>query len=384
MDATLFADLERSLGQGGPDAAAENLIAALRERRDYPSLFYAMLLKKRVELGISPLPTGPSTEIPESLQEPYEQAIREAARIVGGLFLDEGKIPQAWPYFRMIGEPRLVADALEKYQPTDDEDMQPLIEIAYHHGAHPRKGFDWILTRYGICNAITTVSGQDPSTPADVRDYCLKRLVHALYNELCERLQGEIAGREGTAPETHSVHELMAGRDWLFDDGFYHIDMSHLASVVQMSIYVEDLKVLLLARELCAYGRRLAPQYQFSGEPPFEDQYNDYDAYLAVLTGDEVEKHLDRFRDKAATADPETVGTRPAEILVNLLLRINRPAEALAVARQYIAGKEHDMMMSPPITELCRQAGDFRALAEVARGQNDPVNYLAGLVAARS
>ena len=33
-------------------------------------------------------------------------------------------------------------------------------------------------------------------------------------------------------------------------------------------------------------------------------------------------------------ADPENEGTRPAEVLVNLLLRLERPEEALAVARR--------------------------------------------------
>src|SRR5262249_24299999 len=210
----------------------------LRERKDYSNLFYALLLKKRHELGVSPIPTGPSQDLPDAAHLPYEDAIREAARLVGGLVLQEGNIPHAWAYFRMMGEPEPVARALQEVQPGENDDIRPLVEIAYHHGVLPRKGFDWILNRYGICNAITTVTSQDTSLPADVRDYCLKRLVRALYEELYGRLKAEIESREGKSPAERTIRELMAGHSWLFEDDFYHIDISHLGAVVQMSLYL--------------------------------------------------------------------------------------------------------------------------------------------------
>lgn len=383
MESAIFVDLEQRLSREGPAAAIDRLCAALRENKDYASLFYAQLLKKRYELGLSPVPASNSQDIPEALQQPYEEAIRAAAGLVGGLFLAEGDIPRAWAYYRLIGDSKPVFEALDQFQPGADEDIGPVVEIAYHHGVHPRKGFDLILSRYGICNAITTVTGQDLSMPVEVRAYCLQRLVRALYDELCERLKGEIVNREGAATVRHSVRDLMAGRDWLFEDGFYHIDMSHLATVVQMSIYLQDRADLELARELCSYGRRLSPQFQFPGEPPFEDQYRDYDSYLAILVGEDVEKNLDHFRAKADSADPEQVGTRPAEVLINLLLRLNRPAEAVAVAREHLAGKDNQPLACPNLTDLCQRANDYQTLAEVARAQGDPVNFMAGLLAGR-
>jgi hypothetical protein len=131
------------------------------------------------------------------------------------------------------------------------------------------------------------------------------------------------------------VSELIAGREWLFADEFsYHVDVSHLASIVQMSIHLSDRRDLSLARELCAYGQRLSDRLRYPGDPPFEDQYRDYDAYLAILAGDQVEEGIDHFRKKVETADPETVGVYPAVVFVNLLVRLERPAEALAVARR--------------------------------------------------
>src|SRR5437763_10723679 len=110
MAPALFDELQRTLTAEGPGEAVERLCTRLREQKDYHSLFYALLLKKRHELGVSPVPTGPSTELPEAVHGDYEEAIRHAARLVGGLYLADGNVPQAWPYFRMLGESGPVKD----------------------------------------------------------------------------------------------------------------------------------------------------------------------------------------------------------------------------------------------------------------------------------
>src|SRR6516164_1667161 len=380
METPIFDELQQRLSREGPAAALDRLCCLLRERKDYANLFYALLLKKRHELGVSPIPTAPSQDLPESVHEPYENAIRDAARLVGNLLLDERNIPQAWAYFRMIGEPAPVVHAIEEYEPGEEDDIQPVVEVAYHHQVHPKKGFDWILKRFGICNAITTVTGQDASFAPDVRDYCLKRLVQTLYLELGDRLKGEIERREGSIPQTRSVRELMQGRDWLFEDGFYHIDISHLSTVVQMSIYLPPGEEIALAMGLCEYGQRLSPQFQNPTDPPFDDQYRDYAIYLSALADVDADQAVEHFRAKAENADPEIVGTRPAEVLVNLLLRLGRPTQALATARRYLKDTAGRPIVCPTITELCQRASDFQSLAEVAREQADPVNYLAGLL----
>ena len=46
------------------------------------------------------------------------------------------------------------------------------------------------------------------------------------------------------------VRKLIESRPWLFEDEFYHIDVSHLSSVVQMSIHLGPGKDLDMVREL--------------------------------------------------------------------------------------------------------------------------------------
>jgi hypothetical protein len=381
-------ELQRTLGEKGPAEAITRLCDRLREDKDYRSLFYALLMKRRQELGVSPIPTGPAADLPASVHAPYEDAIREAGRHVGRLYLDEGNIAEAWFYFRMLGEPEPVATALAEHVPTEDEDLQPLVQLAFYEGLAPKKGFDWILKRYGICNAITTLGSQELPHAPEVKRYCVAELVRSLYAELRERLMADIERQEGKLPphdaERPSVRELITGRETLFADGFAHIDVSHLSSVVQMSIQLEAGPELNLARELCAYGELIPKQFQYNSDPPFDDLYRDYGVYLSILAGERVEEGLAHFRAKADSADPETVGTYPAQVLVNLLLRLGRPAEALAVARRHLTTADPRHLSCPGVLELCQRAGDFGTFAEAAREQGDAVHYLAGLIAAKS
>jgi len=381
VDAAAFDELKATLAQRGKPAAIERLCQVLREKKDYSSLFYALLLKKRFELGVSPIPTGSAQELPEEIHEPYEEGIRQACREVGRLFLDQGDIPHAWVYFRMLGENQPVHDALNDYKPIETDDLQQLVDIAFHQGVHPHRGFDLLLERFGICSAITMVGSQEMGMSPDVRDYCIRRLVGALHTELCHRLKAEINHHEGSAPVLSSVGELIAGRDWLFQDEFYHIDISHLASVVQMSVYLSPGEELRFARQLCEYGKRLSPRFQSPGDSPFEDQYADYAKYLAALDGEGVEEAIAHFQAKAEKADPENEGTRPAEVLVNFLVRLGRHEQALQVAREYLSSVEHRPLGCPSLVELCQRTSDFEALAEIAREQGDLVHFVAGLVA---
>jgi len=391
MDATAFDELHSVLQAQGPEAALDRLKAQLRANKDYNGLFYALLMEKRQQLGINPIPTGPAQEIPEKFHADYEETIRQAGRQVGELFLKDGNLPQAWAFYRMLNEPSPVRAALEAFQPQEGVDMQPVVQIAYYEGVHPRKGFDWILERFGLCNAITTLGSQELPHPIEDKQYCLGRLVQTLYGELRERLLAEISRQEEAPPEAALPHgtpgvvrRLVETRPWLFEDDFYHIDVSHLSSVVQMSIHLPPGKDLDLVRELCAYGQHLSGRFHNPGEPPFADFYRAYDHYLGIVGGTEIEEGLEYFRQQVSNGNAEEIGTYPAEVLVNLLLKVNRPNDALKVARKYLAATDNRQLSCPSLAELCQKVNDYQTLADVAREQGDPIHYLAGLLANRN
>jgi len=381
FDPAVFDSLKARLAADGPKAAADQLCESLRKAGDYGKLFYALLLKKRIEMGILPIPTASAVDLSNAQQEQYEQAIREACRTVGLLFLDAGNIGAAFSYFNMIGEREPLVAAIEKYAPGPEDDVQPVVEVAFQQAVHPRRGFDLVLERYGICSAITTATQFAGQLPPEARDYCITRLAQSLHDQLSERLRAEITEREGKAP-TGSLAEMIDRRDWLFGEDAYHTDTSHLSSVVQMSIELADPAGLQLARDLCAYGRRLAPNLRFPGTPPFENLYHDVDVYLSVLLGEKVEEGLAHFRAKI-TADPDGPDSFAAEVLVKLLVRLGRLEEALAVASEYFVNLDERQLSCPGVFDLSQRLKDYGALAEVARKRNDPVHFLAGLIAAK-
>jgi hypothetical protein len=377
-----YGRLQSTLAEKGPAEAVDQLCADLRELGDLNALFYAMLMKKRVELGVSPFPTGAAAELPTATHDAYEESIREAGRLVGGEFLKQHDLRKAWFYFNMLGEPGPVREYLETAQLTDADDVQPLIEIGLYHGVHPTRGFDLVVERYGICNAITTYSGQDFSRNPGAKQHCIRALVRTLYDQLRERLKADVEGRGGTVPDGQTIGEIVKSHPELFDEGAYHIDTSHLSSVCQFALELEACPERTLARDLCAYGEKLSDSFKFAADPPFEKTYADYKVLLDVLDGVDVEAGLKHFRDKIEPAAAEG-STFPAEVNVNLLLKTDRKAEALAVAKKYLAG-ESRQLSCPGVYELCQQAGDFTGLAEAAKTRGDGVNFLAGLIARRT
>jgi hypothetical protein len=384
VDPALFERARADLAADGPLAAVDRLCDRLRSAGDYHNLFYAMLMRKRVELGLPPFPTGPSADLPLETHEPYEAAIREAARHVGRIYLENRDLPRAWGFFRLIGEPEPVKEALAGYTPGPDEDTYPLVDIAWHQQVLPQKGFDLILDRNGVCSAITMVGSADLNQHPDLRAYCVRRLVRTLYEQLQERVRADLQSRGLPAPSGASVAQLIAGRDELFADDAYHIDVSHLSSVVQMATHLPPGEELDLARELCEYGCRLAPQYRGEGDAPFEGSYADYLVYLDTVAGRDVDAGLAHFQGKVAR-ELEDGNTFPAEVYVNLLLKLDRPREALAAAREYLGGVADERSLScPGVTELARRVGDYDTVAEASRAKGDPVTFLAGLIAGRS
>lgn len=367
-----FSLVDDALRDRGAKAAFDALASRLRDDKRYPQLFELRVIETRQDLGLPLIQTEMPGSLPDDTQRKLDAGFVAAAREVGGLFLSDGDIVRAWPYFRAIGETAAVADAIEKVEPG--EGIDPIVEIAFQEGANPRRGFELILAQYGICRAITCYD-QFPSRKG--RDESARLLVRTLHAELVERLKRTIAANEAQAPETASVPELIAGRDWLFGEYAYYVDTSHLVSVLRFSLELEDRESLEKALEMTAYGQCLSAQFQYKSEPPFENMYVDHAAYLRALLGQDVDAQIAHFRAKVERSDPQEEGTIAAQVLVGMLARLGRYKEAIALSLERLKDEPANRLACPPVTALCQMAGDFEALREVSRDRDDPVSYLA-------
>lgn len=375
----VFETIEKLLQSSDPTTAFGLLIDRYRDTKDYRALFEARLMSKRSELGMPVFQMRDLSSVPSEVQSAYSQAVTDVAREVGELFLADGEIANAWPYLRATGDSVRMAAAIEKVEPGDNTD--PIIEIAFQEGVHPAKGLELILKKYGICQALSAL-GMSPVEKD--REKCIGLLARDIHREIVERIANAIESEEGVKPATASIVELAEGRDWLFGEYSSYVDTSHLVSILQYCPEVTDAGLLRLFHDLCEYGKKLSPQFHVQGQPPFEDVYVDFDHYVQALLGTEVESHLDHFRNKMAASDPQRVGTLPAQLLVKLLVRVDRFGEALEIALAHFPTAAANELNCPPAMELCHSAREFGRMKELARERGDLLSYAAAAWETRS
>lgn len=384
-DDALFDEIDDALRTSGPSAAIDRLVAAMEERGEPRPLLDALLLKARHDLGLPAVQAAGLSDLAEPARSLYEDRYVEAIRHVGGRLLREGNLVAAWPYFRAIGEKEPIVAALEAFEPGaggSDESVGHVVEVAFNGGAHPRRGFELILDHFGVCSAITAFESLPPDEA--VRVACAERLTRRLHEHLVASLRAEIEQRgQPMPPEGTAVPRLLEGRDWLFRDDSYHLDVSHLAAVVRLSPMLADAGAMGLALELTEYGRHLSDRHQYESEPPFERLYEDHGRYLRASLGDDADAAIAHFRAKLPPADPDGDGdTTPAQVLVRLLVRLGRLDEAIEVSAEHLGNVPEGASMVPGLAQLCARGGRLDRLAEAARAQGDPVRYACAILPA--
>lgn len=358
----------------GPQAVFDVLINQAREHNDHRLLFDTRIMQARHAMGLPLIETEAVPALEGESLRAYEDSFRKAAREAGELYLAEGDIPGAWPYFQVVGDREPVAAAIEKA--TGGEQIHRVIEIAFREEVNQRRGFELILEHEGICRAIT-MFGQ--VRHRDHRQHCLALLVRRVHADVVAALRETITGNEGTAPESENVPELISGREWLFEGNSSYVDSTHLTVLLRYTPELEDAAVLRLAVELAEYGTHLAEMFHFGGEPPFEDSYGDHAIYLRALLGENVDAAVAHFRRKV-TESQFPGDTTPAEVFVELLVRLDRHSEAIEVAEQYLPDAGNYGSSSPSAVQLCQMAGDFGRLREIARGRGNLTAFAAAVL----
>ncbi len=379
MSTEILSELDLSLNSGSDGAPIDLLIEYFRREKQFPSLFEARLMKKRLELRLPLIQTDDFSEVPADIRAAYDQGVIEAAREAGSQYLAAGNIERAWPYFRAIGEQAPVIQAIEAFQVEGSaaEQTTAVIAIAFQEGLHPAKGLALILESQGMCRAVTSFGMFEVRQE---REECIALLVRGVHREIVERMGRAIAAEEGTAPETSELNELMANRDYLFGEYDCYVDTSHVSALLPYSVEVTSEDTLALYQQLCRYGTRLSPNFRMSGEPPFANPFVDYGYYIQALRGIEVEQAIEHFREIAESLGEE-YGPAPAQVLVNLLVRLRRPAEALDVSLAYLDGESAGPC--PSAVQLCFLAEDFDQLKALAAEKGDLLSYTAAALTAR-
>jgi hypothetical protein len=359
----------------------DQLAAILREQKDYHKLFDALCAKKKHELG-APLHRPTSFEdVPADKRDEFEAAYMNAAREVGQRLLADKKLGQAWIYFHAIRETQPVKDAIEFAPlPRDASDeSEELIDLGFYKLVHPVKGMQILLRTHGTCSTITSLDQQFQNLSPEQRAQCAALLVKTLHGDLLQSIQHEVKQRMPFALPANTLRELIAGRDWLFADNNYHIDVSHLNSTVRFARSLTPTNPeLKLALDLAEYGSQLSPQFQYAGEPPFADFYPAHVQFFKYLLGEDRPSALAYFQQQLDREPDAPDQAMIAYVMVDLLARTGQLDQALPLAETYLVKADPDFAAA--FAELCQQARRFDVLLKSAEERGDLVTYAAALV----
>ena len=360
----------------------DRLEEVLIESEDFHRLFDAKLIRTRLRMGLPITQPASLSGIPREQEAEFRDAWMEAARDVGQRLLDAGKLSDAWAYFRTIDDPEPIRKAIEAIPiPREqDEAADELLQLALHEGAHVVRGLEILLQTHGTCNTVTAVSQLLPQMSQDERRQTARLMVDRVYEELLYSLQRDIERRQPLLDQDAGVAELIAGKPWLFEEGNYHIDVSHLHSTVSFARHLtrEDPQ-LERAIALCSYGGKLAENLQYPADVPFDRYYEANGYFLNALAGHNVDEALAYFKERMQEESDFTNQRLIAFVMIDLAGRADRIDDVLPDAAPVLAGLEDTNGFS--FTACCVEASRFDVLESTSRENDDVLSWAVARIA---
>ena len=380
MSDSAIVQMTNGLQTSGVPAVFDSLIAALRERKEYHKLFDAICLKKKHELGVPLLRPTSFDDIPDEKKDEFERAYVAAAREVGQLLLADKKLGQAFVYFHAVRDTDPLRKVIESIPVPNQstEESEELIDLAFYKSVHPVKGMEILLNTHGTCTTITALDQMMMNLTAEQRSVCAALLVRTLHRDLLLSVDRDVKQRIPFAEPVKTLKELTAGRDWLFAENNYHIDVSHLHSTVRFArSLTQDQPELAVARDLAQYGVQLASQFRYPGEPPFTDFYEGHIQFFNYLLDDRRDDALAYFQQQLEATSEPTEQAMIAYVMVDLLARTDQFEKALPLAEKYLI--DADQNFAATFAELCQKAGRLDILLRSAEERGDLVTYATAL-----
>lgn len=376
---SIFDQIQEVFQQSGTGAALEKLATELVSTKKFHELFEARKLQLRLELGLPLLYSEAGDDLDDEIRNKLEDGLSAICRDIGAALMEDGRLREGWMYLRPVGENGVAKEYLLRTE-TTDENIDELIELALREGIAPAHGFGLVLQHYGTCNSITTFDAEMNQQPPAEKMVAAGMLVEHLHAELLENVLSDIAGEESAKPTSNRFAELLAEREWLFDGNRYHIDTTHLASVIRFARVLDDENQIKLAIDLTEYGRRLSSQYQYENEEPFADLYPSTKIYLNAILGNDVAAALEFFEKKARECDTYNEGYMPVEVYIELLSRVGKPADAMEALIELMPDASPKIGIAPTIMELANQARDFGRFTSFCRENEDLLGFVTGLL----
>lgn len=379
MTSSAFDQLRLALDSGGAEAVLKQAADTLRQQKKYHELFEVLKMQARRRIGLPILFADSGDSLSEAQRGQLEEGLVAACREVGTLLLREGQVREGWMYLRPVGDKAEAVRLLSAIE-SNEENAEDLIEVCLHEGIDIGRGFGLVLSSYGTCSSITTYDSSVARRPRSEQAPAARQLLQRVHADLVASVKHDISLQEGSQPAETTLRELVADREWLFQDNSYHLDTTHLAATVRIARVLSDPADLRLALDLTEYGRRLSQQFQYPGDEPFAEMYPASALYFQALLSEHIDEALAYFKSKAEMLDPQYHGLVAVETYIDLLTRLGRYAEAIPAAVKLAPKGMQPIGHAPSLVELAEKARDFTPVLAYCQEQGDLLGYTAALV----
>ncbi len=378
-----FDELTQTTSASGPMAAANQLAEFLRSTEQYPELFEALKIQRRLELGLSAVALDTDPTLTPAQAEAIERGLLDGCREVGLHLMRKGRIQDGWLYLRPVGDFAAIRDAVKDLQ-VDSENIEDFLQLFVQEGVDVTRGVQLSLEHRGTCNTISMMESIVSRLGRKDQQAGAGALVRHMHDELITSVRNDLERRDGGCPPGETLASILAQRPDLLREGAYHLDTTHIASTVRLARVLDDRVELALALDLCRYGRELGPGYQYPSEEPFGELYLMTGYFIEALLGEKVEPGLHQFLRKAESLDPEAHGTVAIETYADLLARIGRYDEAIAFLIKRMPAGMRPYGIAPSLLELSCLAKNFGPMMEQSKARNDIIGYAAALLQSKS
>jgi len=349
MNETTFEDFSNLLSAEGTDAAIEMLRRQFESSGDYYKLFEILKIRCRHRLGL-PLTSASSSDAGDQIEQ-LESCLLEACKEVGTLLFRAGRPDEGWVYLQPLGDMALAKQLLMEIPVTDDN-RNLIVDLGLGQSIAPAYAFEIMLTEFGTCNAITTIDvrvNQGGFAEGELEPIA-EILLEFFYNEVLAGVAKDVVERGHDRDSSATLGDLLERHQWLVSETGHHVDATHLNSVVRIARNVHTERHFCMALDLCRYGQRLADDFKYPGDPPFESTYDDHEQFFGGLLSEHVDAAIAHFDEKIANFEgPDQ--TMVAEHVIAWLVRLGRREEAFDLHLSQLTGKE-TWGIAPPVIEI--------------------------------
>ena len=389
-----FDELVRTRDSAGEAAMLDELAASLAARRRWHGLFDTRIIQARIAIGLPPV--GAPGDVPLAVRDAFDERSLAACREAGWPLIDDRQIAAGWMYLRAAADPaevsaRLSAIARPLLASAHDESeadrvLEEILGVVLWDAIDPALGIEIVLATQGTCNAITAFEQAVSRLPAIRQRPAAGVLVAWLHDEIRASLAADVESRGIPVPAPTTLGGLLAA--FGSADVGLHVDVSHLQSVLRIARVCDDEPTVRRSYELADYASRLPTDLVYPGEPPFENVGEASRLFYGSQLGIDVDHAVRFFRSAAATAEPEA-GSLPHDVLVLMLARLGRPADALhaALARprdeRGMPSPLQTAAALPALVDLAAASGEWNLLRRACRDRGDEITFAATLVAER-